>query len=128
MRERPTTSDTRIQEYWEWFAVSLFLLITVDLLTTFGATVAHGIEAESNPLMRWLLLQGPVVITVANLVVLVVAVYCFSSVITAVERSPEPYDRYLRRVVEVWLGLLLAMGLFVFANNLSVVVLGESLL
>lgn len=128
MRERLTTPETRIQEYWEWFAVALFLLITVDLLTTFGATVTHGIEAESNPVMRWLLLQGPLVIAAANLLVLVVVVYCFSSVVTAVERSPEPYDRYLRRAVEVWLGLLLSMGLFVFANNLSVVVLGESLL
>ena len=35
---------------------------------------------------------------------------------------------YLALAVELWLGLLVAAGLLVFANNLAVIVLGWSLL
>jgi hypothetical protein len=120
-------TDERIEEYWSWFAVALYLLVTVDLLTTFGAAVRYGVAAEANPLMRYLLPKGALVVGVVHLAVVVVAVLAFSGVTTAVERTADRHRGLLMRVVEVWLGLLVAVGLFVFANNLSVVVLGDSL-
>jgi len=128
MDKQEHATDARIEEYWSWFAVALFLLITVDLLTTFGATVKYGVSAEANPLMRWLLPQGALVVAVVHLIVVVAAVLSFSGVMTAVQRTPQRYRPALMRLVEVWLGLILTTGLFLFANNLSVVILGDSLL
>ncbi len=41
-----------MEEYWDWVAVALFLLVTVDMLTTMFAAAALGPVAEANPLMR----------------------------------------------------------------------------
>lgn len=121
-------AEPRIREYWSWIAVALFLLVTVDLLTSLYAAAAVGVGAESNPLMRWLLGQSvPVVVGVNVLAVVLVAV-AFAGVMRMLRLTPAPYDRYFAFGIELWLGLLLAAGLFVFANNLSVVVLGDSLL
>lgn len=121
------TLNKRFEEYWDWFAVALFLLVTVDMLTTMGATVEYGLAAEINPLVVWLLRHGLVAFMLANLVVVVLAVGAFSGVVEAVQRARAPYDAYLVYGIEVWLGVLLSMGLFVFANNLSVIVHGRSL-
>jgi hypothetical protein len=43
------------------------------------------------------------------------------------EATDPPYDRYVAVTVQAWLGLLIASGLFVFANNLTVIVYGRSL-
>ncbi|MFW6045519.1 MAG: hypothetical protein ACOC8O_01530, partial [Natronomonas sp.] len=40
-------TNERIDEWWDWFAVALFLLITVHILTSIGATVRYGYGAES---------------------------------------------------------------------------------
>lgn len=123
-----STSTDRIEEWWDWFAVALFLLITVDVLTTIGAAVLYGYGAESNPFVRWLLFEGPVILAIVNLAVLVVATLCFRGVISMARRTPDGYDRAFTLGVEVWLGVVISVGLFLFANNLSVIVLGRSLL
>ena len=115
-------------EYWSWFAVGLYLLITVDLLTTMGAILLYGTAAEANPFMAWLIERGALAVTVVHLAVVLVAVAAFSGVLGTVQRASAPYDTYLTYAVELWLGLLVAAGLFVFANNLAVIVLGHSLL
>lgn len=117
-----------IAEYWSWFAVVLFLLVTVDLLTTIGATLLYGTAGEANPLVARLVTRGPAAVAAANLAVVVLAAASFSGVVRAVRRTPAPYDTYLAYLVELWLGLLVAVGLFLFANNLAVIVLGDSLL
>lgn len=119
---------TRIEEYWDWFAVALFLLVTVDLLTTVGATLKYGLEAEINPLIIWLFRQGLLTVVVAHLAVTVLAVSAFAGLVRTMKQASSPYDTYLEYAAEVWLGLLLLAGLVVFANNLSVIVLGRSLL
>jgi len=120
--------EERIEEYWDWFAVALFLFIPVDMLTTLGAVTEYGVGAESNPVMRWLLTEGLGVLLLVNLAAIVTVAYGFSALVRRTALSPAPYDRYLERAVEAWLGLLVAAGLFVFANNLSVIVLGGSIL
>lgn len=121
-------ANDRIDEWWDWFAVALFVLITVDILTTVGATVRYGYGAESNPLVRWLLVEGPVVLVGVNLAVVVVTVLCFRGVILMARRVPDPYHHAFTLGVELWLGVVISVGLFLFANNLSVIVLGGSLL
>lgn len=116
------------REYWSWFAVALFLLLTVDMLTSVGAAVKHGLGAEINPVMRWFLGQDLVALTLIHLIVAILAVYAFWGVLYFLRRTPTPIDRYFNFVIEAWLGLLIAAGLFVFANNMSVIALGRSLL
>lgn len=118
----------RVEEYWDWFAMALFLLVTLDLLTTAGAIAEYGLDAEINPVIVWLVRQGPLAVLLAHLVVVVLTTVAFAGVVRMLRRANPPYDIYLEYTVECWLGLLLLAGLVVFANNLSVIVLGRSLL
>lgn len=115
-------------EYWDWLAVALFLLLSVDLLTTLAAARAVGTGAEANPIVGWALGQGIWTLLAINLAVLVVAVVLFAGVASRIDATPPPFDRYVGLLVEIWLGALVAVGLAIFANNLSVIVLGQSLL
>ena len=123
-----TRLESRIEEYWSWAAVALYLLVTVDLLTTMFAAAELGIALESNPLMAWLLTRPLWVIVGVNLVAVVLAGVFFYGLMQTLRRTPSPYDRYLAGAVEAWLGGLVAAGLLVFTNNLAVIVLGRSLL
>ncbi len=125
MSSRPV--NARLEEYWDWFAVALFVLITVDMITTMYAGWYVGTASEANPLMRWALDQGMLTLTVVNLVATLVAVGGFYLLIRLVQSTAPPYDRYVGLGVEAWLGLLIAAGLFVFANNLYVIFHGRSL-
>lgn len=130
-RERPSDADpleARIREYWDWWGVALFLLLAVDVLTTAFAARAVGVGAEANPLTRWLLVQGPIALAAANVAAVVLAAVLFRAVVAMLRIAPDPVQGPYARVIEVWIGALVAVGLFVFANNLSVVVLGASLL
>lgn len=120
--------ETRVQEYWGWIAVSLFLLVTVDLLTTTFAVREFGLGAEGNPVMRWLIAQGPVVLVVAHLVALVLAAAFFFGIIEMIRETPRRHREKMALLFEVWIGLLVSAGLFLFANNLSAIVLHVSLL
>jgi membrane-bound metal-dependent hydrolase YbcI (DUF457 family) len=123
----PEHRDRRIEEYWSWIAVSLFLLVTVDLLTSLYAAAVVGIGAESNPFMAWLLQRELPVLVGVNVAAVVLVTVCFAGVMQMLRRTPDPYARYVAFGIELWLGGLLAAGLFVFANNLSVVVYEASL-
>ena len=120
MAAHRTAFEERATAYWAWFAGALVLLLSVDLLTTMAAAAKYGLEGEANPIMRWLLAQGPLAATVVHLAVAVLAVWGFSHLLGVVRRAPVPYDGYLERGVAVWIGLLLAAGLLVLANNLAV--------
>lgn len=123
-----THDHGRHEEYWDWLSVALFLLVTVDLLTTFGAAARFGVGAEANPLVA-ALLAGPLWVLVAvNLVAVVVAATGFAGLLDLLRRTPPRLRSGFALTVELWLGLLVAGGLLVFANNLTVVVHGVSLL
>jgi hypothetical protein len=121
-------TDARIEEYWDWIAVALFLLLAVDLLTTLAAARLVGAGAESNPLMRWLLGRSILVVVGAHLAVVVLVTGCFRLLVGRLRRTPSPANYYFALTIEAWLGFLVAVGLLVFANNLAVIVLGASLL
>ena len=124
----PAVTESRIEEYWSWVAVALFLLVTVDLLTTLAAARAVGPGAEANPLVRWALDRSLSLLVAVNVAVVVLAAAFFWALMAMLRRTPAPYHRHFALVIELWLGALLAAGLFVFANNLVVVVFGASLL
>jgi hypothetical protein len=124
----PYVDEARLDEYWDWVAVVLFLLITLDMLTTLVAAAVIGPEAEVNPLMRWALLQGVETLVMLNLVAVVLVVAFFYVLLTLLERTPEPHQRWFALLVEVYIGLLLFAGIAVIANNLTAVILGYSLL
>jgi hypothetical protein len=117
----------RVTEYWEWVAVALFLLLSVDLLTSLYAAAAVGVGAEANPLMAYLLRQPLAVLLGVHLGVAVLAVGFFYGLMRTYVATPAPYRRPYGYLIELWLGLLLAVGLSVFANNLLVIVHGEGL-
>lgn len=121
-------SPDRVREYWDWIAVALFLLITVDMLTTIFAAAELGASAEANPLMRWALRQGLGVLVAVNVGAVVLAVTLFYGMVEMLRHTPARLQRPFALVIEVWLGLLVFAGLAVLANNLSVLVLGASLL
>jgi len=116
------------REYWSWTGVALYLLLPVDLLTTMYAAAVHGVMAESNPYVRWALASGPGPLVALNLVALVVSVTLVAAYLRLVRRSSGVEAWVMARSFECWVGSLVAVGLFVFANNLAVIVLGGSLL
>lgn len=118
----------RIEEYWDWIAVALFLLITVDMLTTIYAVTTLGPAAEANPLMAWALRHGIEVLVAVNLVATVLVVAFFYAMLEMLRRSPPRFTTPFAVAIEVYLGLLLFAGLVVFANNLSAIILERSLL
>ena len=128
MSPRQRESSPRAEEQWDWLAVALFLLVPVDLLTTFGAAARVGVGAEANPLVASLL-QAPLWVVVGvNLGVIVASVVGFAVLVRLRRRTTPALKRPFRVTIDAWLGLLVAAGLFVFANNFSVIVHGLSLL
>lgn len=120
--------ERRLREYWSWVAVALFLLVTLDLLTSMYAAQVVGLEHESNPLMAWLLAQSLPVIVVAHVGAVVLTAVLFYGIIELIRRTRPTLQWMMMRSLEVYLGLLIAAGLFVVANNLAVIVLRRSLL
>lgn len=127
MGEQPM-SGARIREYWDWITVALFLLVTVDMLTTIFAAAALGTEAEANPVIRWALRRGVGTLVALNLAAVVLSVGLFYALLELLQRTPAQYQRQFALAIEVYLGLLVVAGLGVLANNLSAVLLGSSLL
>lgn len=117
-RDRPTAPAGR---WWAGFALALFLLVPVDLLTTLLAVARHGVGVEANPLVRWLIQQGVVAVVLANVAAVVLAVVCFHLAVRAVERAPAAYRRPLHRLVSAWVALVCLAGVALTANNLVVV-------
>lgn len=119
-------SDQR--EYWSWVAGALYLLLPVDLLLSLYAAGLYGPGAEVNPVVRWALTQDVSILVGLNLLALVVLVTLFYGYFALMSAARGVEAWVLARSFELWVGGLLAVGLFVFANNLTVVVHGRSLL
>lgn len=118
----------RVETYWRWFAAVLFVVVTLDMVTTMYAVEAAGAAGEANPLVRLAIEHGVLAYAALNLVAIAVAVGCFWALARGVRADASSYGRYVEAGLTLWLGLLLAAGLFVFANNLAVIVHGRSLL
>jgi len=120
----PVPPGRRRREYWVWASVALYVLLTVDMLTTMAAADAAGVHAEANPYMRWALEHGTSALVAVNLAALVVLAVLFEGVISLTTRTNDPYRDIVALTYEVWIGLLVSLGLFVAANNLLVAAFG----
>lgn len=114
--------DRRVEQWWRRFAVALFLLIPLDLLTTLLAVEQHGVGVEANPVMRGLLDHGLVVVLAVNLAVVLLVVALFHAAVVALRRTPPAYHGAVTTFVNVWVGVLIAAGAIVVANNVVVLV------
>lgn len=114
--------DGYVQRWWCLFAVALFLLVPLDLLTTLLAVTKYGTVVEANPVMRWLLNQGLIAVTIVNLAVVALVVALFHAAVTRLRATPPAYHRTVTLVVNVWVGVLLVAGAVLVANNLLVIV------
>lgn len=102
------------------------LLLPADLFTTMAVTHVYGLSAEANPIMRWLLQQHLVAIIAVHIAVGVAATGVFVLLLEELRGASPPYDSYLERGVEVWLGLLVIAGLVIVGNNLLILWFGRS--
>ena len=114
--------DERVNRWWIGFAVALFLLLPVDLFTTLLAVGIYGTGVEANPIMRWLLHQGLVAVTVANLAVVGLVVLLFHVAVDRVQRVPPAYRSMVDPVITAWIGFLILAGLVLVTNNVLVLV------
>lgn len=114
--------DRYVDRWWLMFAAALFLLIPLDLLTTYVAISRHGTAVEANPIMRWLFEQGLLTVTVVNLIAVAFAVSMFHGALTQIRRAPERSHRALAYLVNVWVGVLLLAGVALIFNNLLVII------
>ena len=118
---------SRREDYWAWLALALYLLITVDLLTTFGAVARFGVGVEANPLVASLL-TGPFWLLIGVHVAVVFGVtYGFAAVLRLLDRMPPGLRARFETAVRAWLVLLVAAGLLLAANNLAVLLHGVPL-
>ncbi|MFC3958959.1 hypothetical protein [Halovivax cerinus] len=118
----------RYDEYWDWAAIVLFLFLTLDLLLSVFAAGTVGFAYERNPLMAWLFGQSVWLVVGGHVSVLVVLAGFFHALFAIVRELPQAYRGPVALAVEIFLGVLLAAGFFLFANNVAVIVLGEGLL
>jgi hypothetical protein len=114
--------EERVDRWWFWFAVALFLLLPLDLFTTLLAVGIYGTGVEANPIMRWLLRQGLLAVTVANLAVVGLVVSLFHVAVDRVQRVPPAYRSKVDPAISAWIGFLILAGLVLVANNVLVLV------
>lgn len=110
--------DRRVRRWWVGFTVALFLLLPLDLLTTFVSVSRHGLGVEANPVMWWLLHHGMLVLTVVHLAVVVAVVVGFDRAISAIRRAPAATRAQLATGVDAWVAFVVAGGVALIVNNL----------
>lgn len=119
--------QNRRREYWSWAAGTLYILITLDFVTTIYAAAIYGTGAEANPLVRWALEQGIATLALVNLLAVVLLAVLFYGIIELTVRAPDGHRPVVALAFEVWIALVLTAGLVVFANNLTIIFHGENL-
>jgi hypothetical protein len=115
-------TDEEVEQWWLQFGVALFFLIPLDLLTTLLAVTKYGTAVEANPIMRWLLSRGLLLVGVVNVVVVCLVIGLFHLALVGMRRAPASRRSSLTHVVNVWLGVLLVTGVALVTNNLLAVV------
>lgn len=115
-------------EYWMWVCVTLYILLAVDLLTTIYASSIHGAGAEANPYIRWALQEGVHMVVGINIAALISSALLFKLYFKLLSSTVGIEAWLLTKMFELWIGFLLTAGLFVFVNNMSVIIYSQSIL
>jgi len=79
--------ERRLAEYWRWVALALFLLVTLDLLTSLYAAAVVGLSHESNPLIAWVLGQSLPVIVGVHVAAATLATVLFAGIFELIRRT-----------------------------------------
>jgi hypothetical protein len=124
----PVDRSRREEEYWSWAGGALFVLLSIVPMTAMAATSQSGLYGGIAPLMDWALGQGLFVFVGLQLGAAALALLLFHGLISTIERSNPPYDQLFALTFEVWVGLLISVGLFLFANNVTYLLYGATLL
>jgi hypothetical protein len=124
----PVDRNRREVEYWSWAGGALFVLLSIVPMTAMAAASQSGLYAGLAPAMEWALGQGVVVFALLQVLTAVVALLLFHGLITTIERANPPYDQLFALTFEIWVGLLISVGLFLFANNVTFLMYGATLL
>lgn len=122
-------------EYWSWFAWTVYLIISVDLLMTSIAINIYGVGNELNPIMAEMFKEGLLFVVTGHITILVFCTVCFLILLESFDQSSSiisDSSDYVREklaiVLDTWIGLLLSAGMIVFTNNLLVVLGRPSLI
>lgn len=115
-------TEARVARLRHRLAAALVLLLAVDTATTLVLARTLGVRHEVNPVVRWLLTEGPAFVVLANALAGIAVVLLFDAVLVRLAWTPAPRDRYLAAAIELWVGALLVVGVAVVANNLVVLV------
>jgi hypothetical protein len=118
----------RVDSYWRWIGVVVFLLIPLDMLMTLLGQAAVGAAGEANPLMRWALHQGIATLVIVNIVAATAVVGVFHFMLWLVPWMSRETRPYFGVMLEGWIGLGLTAGLWLFVNNLTVYLFRENVL
>lgn len=113
-RTVPQTDD----EYWSWFAIILFMMIPVDMITTSFAIHKHGIEHEANPFMAIVFQSDWYIFLGVHLLGVLLAVIIFYGVLKMGEKTDKRFQPTYYLMMELWMGFWLAFSFFLYANNL----------
>jgi hypothetical protein len=124
----PVDRNRREEEYWSWAGGALFVLLSIVPMTAMAAASEASPYGGLAPVMEWVLGYGLEVFVAGHLATAVVALLLFHWLITTIERAEPPYDTLFALSFEVWVGLLISSGLFLFANNITYLVYGSTLL
>lgn len=120
-------SEEKRKLYWWLSYVAIFLLIPVDMVTTIFAAFVYGADAEANWIIASAIQHGPVVFGGINLVAGFLASILFFGLLKLMDDTEGTEFWVLARSFEVWVGFLIIVGAFVAANNIAVVLTGQSL-
>lgn len=115
-----------VDGYWSRVGAALLLLVVGDAVTTVIAAATLGPAAEANPVVRWALRKGLHTIAALNLVALVATVGLFYWLAHLFREARPRHRRRFRVLVDGFLVLLVAVGLFVVANNVIVILHGAA--
>jgi len=105
--------------------LGIFAAVLEGLGLSFILPIIELVQSEGQP-AQFGGLAGA--FAAVNLFALLLIVGLFWGVVTMLERTPTPYNRYFAAAIELWIGAVLAIGFLVFANNLAVIFFEQSLL
>lgn len=114
------------RKYWAFFISVIFFHVPADVTITTIITNTYSVQNEANPFMRHLLQENWFLFAGSNLLAGLIAAVFFYYILMAgddLDRFKKPYFLF----VEFTLSILLLFGVFVFLNNLSIVLFAQNL-
>lgn len=110
--------------YRRRFLAALVLLVWADLVVSRTAAEVHGLGAEVNPLMRWVLAQEVWLVLAIHLAVFVFALIGFREIARIGASLTDEWAERFHRLCGFWINAMVVVGAVVVLNNCAVTILG----